>query len=204
MRRFLVRKNCEYTLAVEAEDDIAAMNKAIETPLEHWTQAWAADEAEDDDTTNGLDQVLAKVDQALGRSEEEPPDPAFDIVDRQDGTTPNEHRAHAARQAFIDSAIALQNTWNPCLDHGYPARLPDFTSFLDELIAWRDDKRPRRSKQPRPAPILAGRAFKGSQSWEYESTWLVRGTVVRIRIDRDSYDFQSSETVDAYDPAARR
>ena len=44
----LVRKNCEYSLDVEADSDEEALAKANAIPLSEWNQAWAPDEVESD------------------------------------------------------------------------------------------------------------------------------------------------------------
>ena len=44
--KFLVRTNCEYSIEVYAPTEEVAKDIAEQTPLSHWSQAWAPYEAE--------------------------------------------------------------------------------------------------------------------------------------------------------------
>lgn len=48
-KRFLVRKNCEYSLEVEADDEDEAFREAAKVPDSNWTQAWSVVEAEEEE-----------------------------------------------------------------------------------------------------------------------------------------------------------
>lgn len=48
LRRFLIRRNCEYSIEVDAETEEEAINEANSNPLDEWTQAWSPTEVEDD------------------------------------------------------------------------------------------------------------------------------------------------------------
>jgi hypothetical protein len=46
MPRYLIRKNCEYSLEVEADDVVKATEKAEAVASPSWNQAWSPYEAE--------------------------------------------------------------------------------------------------------------------------------------------------------------
>lgn len=48
MPRYLVRKNCEYSLEVEAENPDKALEEAGRHALEKWIEAWSPSEVEVD------------------------------------------------------------------------------------------------------------------------------------------------------------
>ena len=51
-RHFLIRKNCEYTIMVDAPTAEEALEKASHIEFKCWDEAWAPDEAEEV-TTDG-------------------------------------------------------------------------------------------------------------------------------------------------------
>jgi hypothetical protein len=49
MPRYIVRTNCEYSLAVDDADNADdAIRAASETDVKHWDQAWAPMEADEE------------------------------------------------------------------------------------------------------------------------------------------------------------
>ena len=46
MPKYLVRANCEYSMAVEADSEDEALEIACRTRLNEWDQAWSPDEVE--------------------------------------------------------------------------------------------------------------------------------------------------------------
>ena len=48
MKKFLLRKNCEYTLAITADSDSAAVLVGSATPLASWSQSWSVLEIEEE------------------------------------------------------------------------------------------------------------------------------------------------------------
>ena len=57
-RKYLVRKNGEFSLVVEAQDSISAVQAAEKTPQDQWEVAWSPYEAEyaDGATPGGVDE----------------------------------------------------------------------------------------------------------------------------------------------------
>lgn len=49
MKTYLVRRNCEFSVEVEAEDEDAAIAAATALPDEDWQQAWSEAEVEWDE-----------------------------------------------------------------------------------------------------------------------------------------------------------
>ena len=52
MPKYLLRKNCEYTLLVDALDENQAIDRAEEFDLEDWDRAWSQVEAEEETEEN--------------------------------------------------------------------------------------------------------------------------------------------------------
>lgn len=52
--------------------------------------------------------------------------------------------------------------------------------------------------------ILSSRYWQGRQSWEYEELLEIAGHRLRVRIDSDAYDFQSSAVCERWDGNAWR
>ena len=46
MPLFLVRKKCEYTLVVDADNADSALSQTENSPLDHWARAWSRSEVE--------------------------------------------------------------------------------------------------------------------------------------------------------------
>lgn len=46
MPSFVVRANCEYSIAIDAVDESEALAKAEAIPFEEWQAAWSESEAE--------------------------------------------------------------------------------------------------------------------------------------------------------------
>jgi hypothetical protein len=56
MKRFVVRANCEYSIAVEAVDESEALQKADVIPLKEWDTAWSEREAEPESESEVCDE----------------------------------------------------------------------------------------------------------------------------------------------------
>jgi len=50
MKSYLIRRNCEYTLVVEAESDTEALETANAENISEWSEAWSDDEIDEDES----------------------------------------------------------------------------------------------------------------------------------------------------------
>ncbi len=50
MKSYLIRRNCEYTLVVEADSDSEALSIACESSMKDWSEAWSDDEIDEDES----------------------------------------------------------------------------------------------------------------------------------------------------------
>lgn len=50
MPRYLVRRNCEFTIEIEAASEEAALDGAYTLPTDEWDGAWSACEIDPDET----------------------------------------------------------------------------------------------------------------------------------------------------------
>lgn len=54
------------------------------------------------------------------------------------------------------------------------------------------------------AKRMTQKAWHAEQSWYYEALWEASGEKLRLRIRRNTYDFQSYAIIEIYDPAQRK
>ena len=49
MPKYIVRQNCEYSLLVDAENEKAAIEVALNTKPDEWSAAWSGMEVDEED-----------------------------------------------------------------------------------------------------------------------------------------------------------
>lgn len=56
MKRYLIRKNCEYSIEIDAEDEDAALSQADAAKSEDWIEAWSSLEVDSEDELSSIEE----------------------------------------------------------------------------------------------------------------------------------------------------